>query len=597
MTITGKITHLIETPGSKAFRGRHQWSNEDLDPTTETERTWQWYDYVSLWWGSSFNANGWASGSSLISLGLSFEHAIGVAAIGSAISSTAIVFASHPGSVYHLGYPVYIRSSMGVYAGYFFVALRSFIAAIYYGIQSYYAGCLLSICFRCIFGYQWTTKMNPFPESANVTVQVFTAFMIYYMITVPLLFVHPRAIRLAFEIKAFVLPPCAIGLCAWSIYTAGGLSKFTLATDTKVSEDSPVVSGLLRVGWAWMQGVNIVMSGISPMLISQPDLTRYARAPFDASYPQAIAAFLVKVLIYFLSIGTTSAIQVLYGGEPTWNLWDQLDLILDHNWNASARTLCFLVAITFVGGTALTNISANSIPFGADITGIFPRWFNIRRGQVLCAILGLAITPWNFLTSAAQFLTFLGSYVSASSFILSGQPINLDWKQNIFMGSLAGVMWCDYFVVRKENFHIPSLYTSDRSAPYWYGFFGTNLRGIFAWVCGAFIPFPGLIGSYNEKLVNINIIRMFNNGWIISMAISMSVYWAASTLFPVPVYPPEYAQIPVIRGYLGRQSPSGVFPDEIWTPPYAKEISNHQIADVDKLSKVRKDDGDLEKEP
>ncbi len=34
----------------------------------------------------------------------------------------------------------------------------------------------------------------------------------------------------------------------------------------------------------------------------------------------------------------------------------QLDLILDHNWNAGARTLCFLVAITFVGGTALTNV-------------------------------------------------------------------------------------------------------------------------------------------------------------------------------------------------------------------------------------------------
>ncbi|KAK0445470.1 permease for cytosine/purines, uracil, thiamine, allantoin-domain-containing protein [Armillaria borealis] len=577
MTLTGKIIHLVETPGSKAFRGRHQWSNEDLDPT----RTWRWYDYVSLWWGSSFNANGWASGSSLISLGLSLEHAIGVAAIGSAISSTAIVFASHPGSVFHLGYPVYIRSSMGVYAGYFFVALRSLIAAIYYGIQSYYAGCLLSVCFRCIFGYKWTTKMNPFSESANISVQVFTAFMIYYMITVPLLFVHPRAIKLAFEIKAVLLPPCAIGLCAWSIYSAGGLSQFTLATETKVSEDScdtfllivMITDRLflfLRVGWAWMQGINVVMSGISPMLISQPDLTRYARAPFDASYPQAIAAFLVKVLIYF--------------GEPTWNMWDQLDLILDHNWNASARTLCFLVAITFVGGTALTNISANSIPFGADITAIFPRWFNIRRGQVLCAILGLAITPWNFLTNAAQFLTFLGSY-------------------NIFMGSLMGVMWCDYFVVRKENFHVPSLYTSDRSAPYWYGFFGINWRGIFAWICGAFIPFPGLIGSYDQNLVDKSVIRMFNNGWIISVAISMTVYWAASTLtpyfgrFPVPVYPLEYAHIPVTRGYLGRQSPSGAFPDEIWTPPYAREMSNHGIVDADKLSEARGDDGNLGENP
>ncbi|KAG7452866.1 uncharacterized protein BT62DRAFT_925405 [Guyanagaster necrorhizus] len=570
MTITRKIIHLVETPGSEAFRERHQWSNEDLDPTSKTERTWRWYDYVSLWWGSSFNANGWASGSSLISLGLSFEHAMGVAIIGSVITSIAIIFASHPGSVFHIGYPVYIRSSMGVYAGYFFVALRSLVAAVYYGIQSYYAGCLLSICFRCIFGYKWITKMSLFPDSANITVQVFAAFMIYYIITIPLMFVHPRAIRLAFEIKAFVLPPCAIGLCTWAIYTAGGLSKSTLATDTKVSES--------EIGWAWMQGINVVMSGISPMLISQPDLTRYARAPFDASYPQVIAAFLVKVLIFFLSIGTTSAIQILYGGSSTWNLWDQLDLILDHNWNASARTLCFLVAITFVGGTALTNISANSIPFGADITGIFPRWFNIRRGQVLCAILGLAITPWNFLTNAAQFLTFLGSY-------------------NVFMGSLMGVMWCDYFVVRKENFHVPSLYTTDPSAPYWYGFFGINWRGILAWICGSFIPFPGLIGSYNENLVNIIVIRMFNNGWIISVAISMTVYWATSTLFPVPIYPPEYAHIPVTRGFLGRQSSSGVFPDERWAPPYAREMLNHEEGNVDKLSEPRRDGGSLEKEP
>lgn len=57
-------------------------------------------------------------------------------------------------------------------------------------------------------------------------------------------------------------------------------------------------------------------------------------------------------------------------------------------------------------------ISANSIPFAADITGLFPRWMTIRRGQVLCALLGLAITPWNFLQNARQFLTFLGSYVS-----------------------------------------------------------------------------------------------------------------------------------------------------------------------------------------
>lgn len=71
----------------------------------------------------------------------------------------------------------------------------------------------------------------------------------------------------------------------------------------------------------------------------------------------------------------------------------------------------------------------------------------------------------------------------------------------MFMGSLLAVIWSDYFLVRKSNFHIPSLYTSDPKAPYWYRR-GVNWRGIVAWICGSFIPFPGLIGSYNAKAVS-----------------------------------------------------------------------------------------------
>lgn len=70
----------------------------------------------------------------------------------------------------------------------------------------------------------------------------------------------------------------------------------------------------------------------------------------------------------------------------------------------------------------------------------------------------------------------------------------------MFMGALLAVIWSDYFLVRKSNFHIPSLYSSDPKGPYWY-WRGINWRGVLAWICGSFIPFPGLIGSYNAKLV------------------------------------------------------------------------------------------------
>ena len=34
----------------------------------------------------------------------------------------------------------------------------------------------------------------------------------------------------------------------------------------------------------------------------------------------------------------------MYGGPALWNLWDQLDAILDHEWNAGGRVCVFLVA-------------------------------------------------------------------------------------------------------------------------------------------------------------------------------------------------------------------------------------------------------------
>ncbi|KAF5387579.1 hypothetical protein D9757_006585 [Collybiopsis confluens] len=550
-----KMLSAIKAPGAEAFEGEHIWSNRDLDPTPLYERNWRWYHYMRcVHLGCverNFDVYFWSTGSSLLSIGLSFGNAMGAVAMGALLSSIAIVFAARPGSTYHIGYPVTIRASMGMYAGYFFVALRSIIAVIYYGIQSYYAGNLVSVMLRCMFGHKWT-DLTPFPLSANITSQNFAGFMIFYAFTFPLMFVHPRSIHMIFFWKAILLPPCAIAMCAWAVTQAGGISTFSLGKGG--------VTGGSRLGWAWMDGINTILSSISPMIVSQPDITRYARTPFDASYPQAFANLIVKILVYFLAICTAASIQVMASRRGTCGtrqvaidpklrsflLHNQLNLILDHNWNAGARALCFLMALAFAGATALTNISANSIPFAADITGLLPRWMTIRRGQVLCALLGLAITPWNFLQNAKQFLTFLGSY-------------------NMFMGSLLAIIWSDYFLVRKSNYHIPSLFTSNNKGPYWY-WRGINWRGIFAWICGSFVPFPGLIGNYNAQLVNVSAVRMFQSGWIISLSISFVVYYVLSTLFPVPIYPPEYAKQPVTRGYLAKQDFPGVFPDEHWKP-------------------------------
>ena len=85
-------------------------------------------------------------------------------------------------------------------------------------------------------------------------------------------------------------------------------------------------------------------------------------------------------------------------------------------------------------------IRDSSIPFACDITGLLPKYFTILRGQIVVAILAWAIVPWKFLTDAAKFLTFLGSY-------------------SIFVGPILGCMLADYYFVKRGNIHVPVSYT------------------------------------------------------------------------------------------------------------------------------------------
>jgi nucleobase:cation symporter-1, NCS1 family len=127
---------------------------------------------------------------------------------------------------------------------------------------------------------------------------------------------------------------------------------------------------------------------------------------FDRQYVQLAIIPTVFTLIGFVGIAVTSAGEVLYGAT----LWDPLTLI-DH-WDNRAAS--FFAAFSISLATLGTNISANSLSAANDMTVLFPRYINIRRGQVICAILGgWALCPWEILASAPGFLSFMSGYTVA----------------------------------------------------------------------------------------------------------------------------------------------------------------------------------------
>jgi nucleobase:cation symporter-1, NCS1 family len=111
---------------------------------------------------------------------------------------------------------------------------------------------------------------------------------------------------------------------------------------------------------------------------------------FLSQYIQLLVIPTVITLVSFVGIAVTSAGISLYGQI----LWDPLKLI-DH-WDN--RVCAFFTSLIFALSTLASNISANSLDAGNEMAAMYPRYINIRRGQVICAFLGgWALCPWKIL--------------------------------------------------------------------------------------------------------------------------------------------------------------------------------------------------------
>jgi NCS1 family nucleobase:cation symporter-1 len=74
---------------------------------------------------------------------------------------------------------------MGMYGSYFFVFIRAIVCIIWYGIQSFYAGNILSVMLRCIFGSSWENLENTLSASANITSKQLLAFFMAWLMEFP----------------------------------------------------------------------------------------------------------------------------------------------------------------------------------------------------------------------------------------------------------------------------------------------------------------------------------------------------------------------------------------------------------------------------
>jgi nucleobase:cation symporter-1, NCS1 family len=154
-----------------------------------------------------------------------------------------------------------------------------------------------------------------------------------------------------------------------------------------------------------------------------------------------------------------------------------------------------LIAILLA--TLNVNIGANVVSPANDFSNLWPRKISFRTGGVITCFMGIALMPWKLLSDYGTFIFgWLGGYAT-------------------FLGPVAGIMICDYFVIRQRELVLEDLYLRGGTYEYAGGF---NWRAVIALMLGAGVALSGFAIPPMKFL--------YAYSWFVGFAVSFAAYYA-----------------------------------------------------------------------
>lgn len=478
------------------------WINDDIRPLPPSRRLWDTWAYLSFWAINQIALSNWQLGAALIAVGLSVWQAVIATIIGKIIIAIVAVCNGAIGARWHIGFPVLSRSIWGVYGSYVIIVQRIVLSLTWFAVQSWTGGlCVTAVLSAMFSSYQ--NMDNSLPASANTTTKSLVGWVVYNIITIPMLYIPPEKTRRLLFIMNTISLTTLICIMIYVLSAAKGAGPL-------LSAPAAAQSGS-ELGWAITQGITTVIGGIAVGLTNQADYSRFARRPGDQVFGQWFSITTLGTILPLFGCLTGSATVKLYG-QAYWNPPDLLLRWLDDTYSAKTRAAVFFAGIGLVVCQLAINTIDNAFSAGMDLAGLVPKYFNIRRGAYFALVLSIAMCPWELLASAGTFISVMGAY-------------------SVFLGPMCGIQICDYFLIRSQRVKLSELYHPGPTGIYYY-FKGCNPRAFIAWVVGWAPQLPGFVATVNTSVkVPKECIKMYYLAFPLGLAISFTVYFALSKLF------------------------------------------------------------------
>ncbi len=405
--------------------------NKDLAPTTIKERTWSTWNIAALWIGMSVVITTYTLAGGFIEAGMNWWQAMMTILLGNTIVLIPMVLNAHAGTKYGVSFPVLSRASFGTKGANIPALLRAVVACGWFGIQTWIGGTAIDALFSVI-SPTWAHLFND-AAVLGVPIHTWIAFFLFWAIQVAIILKGVEGIKYLETWSAPLLLGGGLILLIWAAWRAGGLGR--------VLTESAALQRQRNNFWVIFPGALTASVGYwATLSLNIPDFTRYARSQKSQMLGQALGLPFTMTAFAFIGVAVTSATLVIYGVA----IPNPVELMARFD---SVAIILFATAVIFAAQLT-TNMAANVVSPSNDFSNLNPKRISYVLGGLITALIGVLMMPWKLMNS-------MGGYIFTWLIGYSG-----------LMGAIAGILICDYWVLRKRRLDLAGLF--EPNGPYSY---------------------------------------------------------------------------------------------------------------------------------
>ena len=480
--------------------------NEDIAPTEWEGRQWTVFNMASLWVGMVVCVPTYMLAAGLISQGMSWSQAVATVLLGNLIVLVPMILNGHPGTRYGVPFPVLARAAFGVRGAHIPSMLRALVACGWFGIQTWVGGSAIYQLSNVLAGGILITDPLPF---LGINIAQVVCFLVFWVVQVFVIYRGVDSIRVLESWAAPFLLVMGLALLGWAYVKAGGFGEM-------LSVPSQFGPGMPKEGQFWrvfFPALTAMVGFWATLSLNIPDFTRYARSQRDQVLGQAIGLPITMTLFAFIGVVVTSATTVIYG-EPIWD-----PTVLLGRMGSGLSVVVSLFALTVA--TLSTNIAANVVSPANAMINLAPQRVTFQLGGCVTAGLGIVMMPWKLLADTSGYIfTWLIGY-------------------SALLGPIGGILIADYFVIRRTELDVDSLYRHDGAYRYSSGF---NPAALIALGLAVLPNLPGFlhqVGAVERFWGFAFFDRLYTYAWFVGFILAGTLYVGLMWLMSAPASTPR----------------------------------------------------------